>query len=133
MKIDPIRQAIQPLFGLERREMTARFLYAILIGVSVSDSLMIVLRLLNGATLLNSITLRLLMGILILQLILLVLVRRGYLNLTALTLVVLMWIGVTYQAWRSDGIRDAVIYVYILIILIAALLISWKISIAFSV
>ncbi len=133
MKINPIRQAFQPLFGLERREMTARFLYAILIGVLVIDSLMIVLRLLNGATLLNSITLRLLMGVLILQLILLVLVRRGYLNLAALTLVVLMWIGVTYQAWRSDGIRDAAIYVYILIILIAALLTSWKISIAFSV
>jgi PAS domain S-box len=133
MKINPIRPAFQPLFGLERREMTARFLYAILIGVFVIDLLMIVLRLLDGATLSDSITLRLLMGVLVLQIILLALVRRGYLNLAALTLVVLLWISVTYQAWHSDGIRDTVIYVYILIILIAALLTSWKISIAFSV
>lgn len=133
MKPDPIRQAFQPLFGLERREMTTRFLYAILISALIINLVMIVLRLLSGETLSNSITIRLLIGLLVLQIILLVLVRRGYLNFAALTLVVLTWIGVTYQAWRSDGIRDTVIYVYILIILIAALLINWKISTAFSI
>src|SRR6266498_5907149 len=128
MKIDPIRQAFRPLFGLEGRETTMRFLYAILISALIINLVMIILRLLSGATLSNSATMRLLTGLLILQFILLILVKRGYLKLAALTLVVLTWIGTTYQAWSADGIRDAAIYVYILLILVAALLINWKIS-----
>jgi PAS domain S-box-containing protein len=130
MKIDPIRQAFRPLFGLEGRETTTRFLYAILISALIINLVMIILRLLSGATLSNSATIRLLTGLLVLQFILLILVKRGYLKLAALTLVVLTWIGTTYQAWSADGIRDAAIYVYILLILIAALLINWKISTA---
>ncbi len=126
--MDSIRQVFQPLFGLERRETTTRFLYAILISALIINLVMIVLRLLSGSTFVNSTTLRLLSGFLVLQFILLALVKRGYLNLVALTLVVLTWVGVTYQAWSADGIRDAVIYIYILILLIAALLTNWKIS-----
>jgi PAS domain S-box-containing protein len=128
MKIDPLRLAFRPLFGLEGRGTTTRFLYAILISALSINLVMIILRLLNGATLSNSTTIRLLTGLLVLQIILLILVRRGYLNLAALTLVVLTWLGVTYQAWSADGIRDAAIYVYIPLILIAALLTNWKIS-----
>ena len=128
MKIDPLRPAFRPLFGLEGRGTTTRFLYAILISALSINLVMIILRLLNGATLSNSTTIRLLTGLLVLQIILLILVRRGYLNLAALTLVVLTWLGVTYQAWSADGIRDAAIYVYIPLILIAALLTNWKIS-----
>ena len=120
--MDSIRQAFQPLFGWERRETTTRFLYAILISALIINLVMIVLRLLSGATFVHSATLRWLAGLLVLQLILLGLVKRGYLNPAALTLVVLMWIGVTYQAGNADGIRDAAIYAYIPIILIAALL-----------
>src|SRR6476469_7945796 len=128
MKMDSIRQAFQPLFGWERRETTTRFLYAILISALIINLVMIILRLLSGATLVQSATLRWLTGLLVLQLILLDLVKRGHLTPAALTLVVLTWIGVTYQAWNADGIRDAAIYVYIPIILIAALLTNWKIS-----
>src|SRR5678816_3189501 len=113
MKIDPLRLAFRPLFGLEGRGTTTRFLYAILISALSINLVMIILRLLNGATLSNSTTIRLLTGLLVLQIILLILVRRGYLSLAALTLVVLTWLGVTYQAWSADGIRDAPIYVYI--------------------
>jgi PAS domain S-box-containing protein len=133
MKLDSIRRAFRPLFGLERRETTARILYTILISVLIVDLVMIVLRLLSGATFFTSTTLLLLTGLLLLQFILLFVVKRGYLNLAALTLVALTWIGVTYQAWVSDGIRDAVIYVYILIILIAVLFTDWKISTTLSI
>ena len=130
MKIDSLRQAFRPLLGLEGRGTTTRFLYAILSSALIINLVMIILRLLSGATLSSSATIRLLTGLLVMQIILLILVKRGYLKLAALTLVVLTWIGTTYQAWNADGIRDAAIYVYILIILIAALLINWKISTA---
>jgi PAS domain S-box-containing protein len=132
MKLKLIRQAFRPLFGSERGETTAGFLNAILISALIIDLVMIVLRLFDGATLAST-TLRLLLGLLVLQCSLLFVVKRGYVNLAALTLVVLAWIGITYQAWNADGVRDAAIYAYILIILIAALLINWQVSIALSI
>jgi len=131
--MDPFRQAFRPLFGLEGRGTTTRFLYAILISALIVNLVMIALRLLSGGTFSSSPTIRLLTGLLILQFILLILAKRGYLNLAALTLVVLTWMGVTYQAWSADGIRDASIYVYIPLILIAALLTNWKISSALAI
>jgi PAS domain-containing protein len=39
----------------------------------------------------------------------------------------------SYQAWSADGVRDVVIIVYVLIILTAALLTNWQVSILLSV
>jgi hypothetical protein len=111
MKIYSFQQALRPLFGLEGHRTTTRSLYAILISMLIINLVMIVLRLLSGATLLSSTTLRLLGSLLILQIILLILVRRGYVKLTSHLLVFLTWIAVAYQAWSSDGIRDVAIYV----------------------
>src|SRR5512134_3472767 len=133
MALDPFRQIFRPLFGVERREIAAQFLYAILISALVIEAVMIVLRVLSGVTLLNSTGLRLLIILLFLELILLFVVRRGYSNAAALTLVALSWVGVTYQAWSADGIRDVAIYVYLVIIFVAALLINWQIPVALSI
>jgi PAS domain S-box-containing protein len=132
MNLKPIRQAFRPLFGGEHREITSRFLYTILISGITVDLMLMVLRLLSGATLSNSTTLRFLIALFLLQWILLFIVKRGYVNLAAQTLVAGAWIGVTYQAWSADGVRDVAIYIYILLILIAALLTNWRFSIVVS-
>ena len=133
MKLDSLRRAFKPLFGLKHREKTIRFLYIILVSTLIIDFVIIVLRLLNGGTFLTSVTLRLLAALLLLQVILLFVVKRGYLNLAALTLIALTWVGATYQAWYSDGVRDAAIYIYILLIIISALLTNWQISTTISI
>ena len=130
MNFEPIRQAFQPLLGSESRETTSRFLYVILISVMSVDPVMVIVRLLGGATLTNSPTLRVLITLFALQCILLLAVRRGYVNQAALALVVLTWISVTYQVWSADGVRDVAIYAYIVILVIAALLTNWWISIS---
>jgi len=130
MNFEPIRQAFQPLLGSESRETTSRFLYVILISVMSVDLVMVIVRLLGGATLTNSPTLRVLIILFALQCILLLAVRRGYVNQAALALVVLTWISVTYQVWSADGVRDVAIYAYIVILVIAALLTNWWISIS---
>ena len=131
MNLDSVRQMFRPLFGLEHRETTSRFLYAILISVLIVDSSLIIFRLLRGASLFSP-TIIVLISLLILQVVLLFVVKRGYVNLAALILVSAAWAGVTYQAWNVDGVRDVAIYVYILIILIAALLTNWQISMALT-
>ncbi|HSL44081.1 MAG TPA: PAS domain S-box protein [Anaerolineales bacterium] len=133
MKLDSLRQMLRPLFGLERPKTTTRFLYAILTTAILANLMMIVLRLLSGATLTTSATMRFLIAMLLLESVLLLAVRRGYLNLATLTVVGVTWVGVTYQAWSADGIRDAAIFIYIVVIFAAALLINWQVSIAFSI
>lgn len=128
-----IRRALRPLFGVERHETTSRFLYTILFCGVIVTLAMIVLRLLSGATLINNATQRLLLALFVLQWILFFVVRRGYVNVAALTLSVLIWISVTYQAWSAGGIRDAAIYVYVVVLFVTALLTNWQISLAFAV
>ena len=133
MDLEFIRQAFRPLFGVERHETTARFLYAILISGLIVDFVIVVLRLFRGVNLLNSSTLRVLGVLIVVQLILLWVVRRGYVTLAAVLLVGSVWIGTTYQAWSADGVRDVAIYIYFVLILIAALLTNWQFSFAVSV
>ena len=80
MKFGPIRQIFRPLFGLKHRETTTRFLYAILISALIIDVAMIVFRLLDGVTVFDT-TLKLLIGLLVSSMMLLLLVRRGYIDL----------------------------------------------------
>ncbi len=132
MNFEPIRQVFRPLFGVERRETTSRFLYAILISAMSVDLVLIIVRLLTGATPSNSTTLRVLVILFVLQGILLFVAMRGYVNQAALTLVILAWISFTYQAWSADGVRDVAIYAYILIIFITALLANWRLTVVIS-
>jgi len=132
MKFEPIRQIFRPPFGLERRETTARFLYTILVAALIIDVGMIVFRVLEGAAF-SSTALRVLIGFFVLVVVLLLMVKRGYVDLVAVTLVVTGWVGITYQAWMADGVYDTTIYVYIFIVFIAALLTNWQTTITFSI
>src|SRR5215208_3258037 len=132
MKLDLVRQMFRPLFGLERRETTSRFLYTILISGLIIDFAVIVFRVLRGTGLFGT-TLVVLGSLFILQVILLIVVKRGYSNLAAQILIVAGWVAITYQAWSIDGVRDAALYVYVLIIFIAALLTNWQMSAALSI
>ena len=133
MKFEYVRQALKPLFGIDRREMITRFLYAILLTGMVVDLVMILLRIFSGSTLSNSITLVTLIALFVMQGILFLAVMRGYVNQATLALVGLVWVTITYQSWYADGVRDVAIYVYVVIIFIAALLSSWRVSILLSI
>ena len=62
MKLERLRQSLQPLFGVERRETAARFLYAILISGLIVEALMFGFRTLSGDTIFVSTGTRLLIG-----------------------------------------------------------------------
>src|SRR5688572_7967063 len=132
MKLDSIRLLFRPLFGLEQRETTAKFLYAILLSVIVVDSLVIIFHLLVGGTWFSPTSI-VLISLLLLQFILLFVLKRGYVKQAAVGLVLAVCVSMSYQAWNADGVRDVAIFVYILIILAAALLTNWQISVLLSV
>lgn len=127
MKPGPARQVFQPFRGLEHRQTITRFLYAILISVIVIDACMISLRLWGEGTLADRATQALLV-LLLLQFILLHVVRRGHVDQAALVLIGSSWLVVTYLNWTADGVRDVAIYLYFVILLMAALLTSWRVT-----
>jgi PAS domain S-box-containing protein len=132
MKLRSFRQRIQPIFGLEHPDMTSRLLNAILTSVLIVDAAVIILRLLRGAAIWST-TVLVLLGMLVLQFILLVMVRNGYVRLATLFLVLGGWAGATFLAWSADGVRDVSLYVYVVIILVAALLTNWQISVTLTI
>lgn len=132
MKLESIRRLFRPLFGSQQREMTIRFLYAILISIIIVVLLLILLRLGAGGRLFGRASV-LLMSLLAFQIILLFALNRGYVNQAAIGLVISGWIAMTYQAWIADGVRDVAIIVYLLIILTAALLTNWQVSLLLSI
>ena len=133
MKLHFIRQAFRPLFGLERRETATRLLYAFLVSGMAISLVMIFLHFLNRETFSNNNTLYILTAQFLLQGILLLVARRGYVSQASVALVGLVWVAITYQAWIADGVHDVAIYVYIVIIFIAAFLTNWRVSIVLSI
>ncbi len=105
MNFEPIRQAFQPLFGLERRETVSRLLYAIIFSVIVFDAVVILQRFWETKGAITP-TLYVLFALLLLQFLSIYLLKHKYIETAALTEVGLSWLLVTYQAWSSDGIRD---------------------------
>ncbi len=131
MKPDFIGQMLRPLFGSDRRELIAGILRAIFTGVIVVSVLVFFSHQWQHGGVFDATT-TFLVGLVATQFFLLFLLKRGFVNQSAVLLVVTVWIGVTYLAWHADGVHDVAIYVYMLLILMAALLIGWRFSLTFS-
>lgn len=56
----------------------------------------------------------------------LALLRYGYVQLAGAFVVVLLWAALTLQASGADGLRDATILAYSIIVLLSALMLGWR-------
>jgi len=71
-------------------------------------------------------TLIVVLGLIIVMFIALYLLRRRQINLSGWMIVVLGWLGLGFQAYTADGVKDAVIVAYIAMALLASIIISWR-------
>ncbi|MEW6083309.1 MAG: ATP-binding protein [Chloroflexota bacterium] len=131
MNLSSIRNLFKPLFGADRRMLTARLLYSIIWAAIVVGLLTLLLDFSQHGL---SITARntVLIGLLIEQLLLLVVLRMGFVNEVAFFALISFWGAMTYGAWIAGGVYDLAILVYMVIILVAALLANWRIAVFFS-
>ena len=53
-------------------------------------------------------------------------VKLGYLNIVSAVTVLSLWSLLTYLAWNADGIRDAAIFAYIVVIIPTSLVLGWR-------
>ncbi len=74
-----------------------------------------------------------LIGLLVEQLVLLFILRSGHVNVVAFITLASFWGAMTYGAWIAGGVYDLSVFVYMVVILAAALLTTWRVSIFFSI
>jgi GAF domain-containing protein len=67
-----------------------------------------------------------LIGLMAVMLLSLYVLRRGYLRLSGFILVLLTWLGITFQAATAEGVRDVIVVAYIAVGLLASIIISWR-------
>lgn len=128
MGFNRIRQIFRPLFGADRREMTARLLYSMTWAVIAIGAIVLLLDMRERGLSFDART-SIILALLIEQFLLLVILRLGYVYTAANIALISFWGAMTYGAWNAGGVHDLAIYVYMLIILIAALLTNWRIPI----
>jgi PAS domain S-box-containing protein len=61
------------------------------------------------------------------------LIRRGYVRVAGLSLLVLSWVGITWFASVADGVRDVVLFAYVTIVLGAGYMFGWRVVLLFTV
>lgn len=115
-----------PHFESDDENFRARFIngtaWIILLLLAIS----IVPQVLKATPDLTIVVLPALMGVMVLSLYLL---HRKYLMLSGLIIVVLTWIGITFQALTAEGVKDVIIVAYVAVALLTSLVISWRTSV----
>ena len=117
-----------PTFEDEEKNRAAQYLNAILYAGILLDSVVI----LTGESLLPTTNI-VLSSLLLLMIILQILMRAGKVQLSIAILLSSTWVAMTYMAWKADGVRNASLIVYILLIFLASLLSNPRIFIFFTV
>lgn len=132
MNSSRFRQIFRPLFGTDRRELTARLLYPMIWAVITIGVIELFLDIREIGLSFDART-NVILALLFEQILLLVILRLGYVNTSTNIALISLWGAMTYGAWNTDGVHDLALYVYMLIILIAALLADWRIPIFIAV
>jgi PAS domain S-box-containing protein len=132
VNVTRIRQIFKPLFGADRRELTARLLYLIIWSVIVIDALVLLFDIRERGWTFDART-NVIIGLLIEQFLLLAILRSGYVNAATNIALISFWGAMTCGAWYAGGVHDLAIFVYMVIILIAALLTNWRVPIFLAI
>ena len=72
-------------------------------------------------------------GIVLLLIVLLYGLRRGYVQGASYVLVTLTWVALTYLAWVADGIRDVTYVAQFIVLVMAGLFLGWRATIFFGI
>ena len=131
MNFERGHRVFQPSLKLDRNEWVPNLLTIVLVSAAFLEGLFVIVRWLGGEKLFDP-TIYVNVFLLSTQLILLLVLKRGYVRVTVLILVLSTWTGMTYLAWLGDGVWDIAVIVYIPIILIAALFAEWRFSLVVS-
>jgi GAF domain-containing protein len=111
-----------PLFDTPEQNYRARFVN----GFSwTAMALTIAIAIIIAITGYTDYTLYVLIGLVMVFALTIILLRSRFLNASTVTLVVLTWLGIFFQASTADGVHDVIIIAFIATALFASILIGW--------
>jgi GAF domain-containing protein len=119
-----------PQYEIEEDNFRAKFIHvsAWLILLILAASM--VFQLFKKTPDLTIVVLPALMGVMVLTLYAL---HMGYLKLSGMLIVVLTWIGITFQALTAEGVKDVIVIAYIAVVLLSSIIINWRTSVVVTV
>ena len=120
-----------PVFEDEEKTRIVRMLNTILLAMVVLVGILVVSRVIFGDPTDRSVIIN--GALLAMAVILLVVTRHGYVRAAAFVLISVGWISLIYLAWRGDGIQGIAFPAVVVIILIANLLLGWKVGVGYAV
>ena len=110
-----------PQFDDLEQDFRARFINGF---AWIAMTLLIVGTLIIAVTGFTDYTIYVLIGLVFVFALTIVLLKKGMVNLAAVVVVVLTWLGIFFQAYTADGIHDVVILGFIATALFASILIG---------
>ena len=111
-----------PYFDNPEQNYRARFVN----GFSwIAMILTIVIAVIVAVTGYTDYTLYVLIGLAVVFALTVILLRYRLLNISAVLLVVLTWLGILFQAYTADGVHDVIIIGFIATALFASILMGW--------
>ena len=122
-----------PVFEDEEKTRVAKILGVILWSVVAVVSILIITWLITGkshelgpyAIAANTFIIAVAIGLLFL-------IRKGYVKSAGFAFVAFIWSNITFQAFTSDGVRGSAAIIYITIMVLASLLLGWRMSIGIA-
>jgi len=122
-----------PAFDDEEKARVAKILGVILWSVVAVVSILIITWLITGkshelgpyAIPANTFIIAVALGMLFL-------IRGGYVDSAGFVFVAFIWSNITFQAFTSDGVRGSAAIIYITIMVLASLLLGWRMSIGIA-
>ncbi|MFN8386250.1 MAG: ATP-binding protein [Anaerolineales bacterium] len=127
-----IHHLFKPQLGATRRELTVRLLFLVIWAILLCTAFTFLADIVQKGWSLNARSI-VLIGLLIEQLVLLALLRLGFVTATSILTLISAWGTMTYGAWVAGGVYDLAILVYVVIILAGALLTNWRMAVLLSV
>ena len=122
-----------PVFEDEEKTRVARILGVILWSVIAVVSVLIITWLIRGkAHELGPYAIVANTFIIAVAISLLFLIRCGYLKSAGFVFVAFIWSNITFQAFTSDGARGSAAVIYMTIMVLASLLLGWRVSIGIA-
>lgn len=116
-----------PVFNKEEDNLRARFINGfawiliVILAVAIIPSLPR-----DAETYQRGTTVGVLSALILVMFLSLYMLRRGNLNVSGGIIIILGWLGLSFQAYSADGVRDVVVIAYIAISLLASIIINWR-------
>lgn len=120
-----------PRFDDPDKSRQAELLHAVSIFLLIILSSFVLLNMFQDIELGRAVN-SVLIVLIVFQVVAQILIRSGYVRLAGLSLLFISWVGITWFAWRADGVRDVALFAYFTILLGAGYMFGWRVVMVFA-